>query len=72
MHIGGEGTVEKLASGVRKVLDKVKDVRSTGAQPGKTFGRQPLPAKSSVTAAPLTAQVHRGAHDEVALRVRGG
>src|SRR5213083_1016191 len=28
MHIGGEGTVEKLAGGVRKALDKVKEIRA--------------------------------------------
>src|SRR6266699_7059969 len=27
MHIGGEGTVEKLAGGVRQALDRVKEIR---------------------------------------------
>jgi len=55
MHIGGEGSAEQLATGVRKVMDKVKEIRSATPQPGKTFGKEALPAKSSVTAAPLTA-----------------
>jgi hypothetical protein len=53
MHIGGEGTAEQLATGVRKVLDRVKDVRSRTAQPAKGFGGKPLAEKSSLTAAPL-------------------
>ena len=53
MHVGGEGTPEQLATGVRKVLDRVREVRSRAAQPAKGFGGKPLAEKSSVTAAPL-------------------
>jgi hypothetical protein len=53
MHIGGEGSAESLAAGVRKVLDKVKEIRAAAPEPAKGFGRKALPAKSSVTAAPL-------------------
>src|SRR5687767_14515777 len=53
MHVGGEGTAEQLAAGVRRVLDRVKAVRSQAPQPAKTFGKKPLAAKSSVTAGPL-------------------
>jgi hypothetical protein len=53
MHIGGEGTTERLAESVRKVQDKVKEIRSSSAQPAKGFSHKPLPAKSSMTAAPL-------------------
>jgi hypothetical protein len=53
MHIGGEGATEKLATGVRKVLDRVKEVRSAGAQLAKDFGHEPLPEKSSLRAEPL-------------------
>ncbi len=53
MHIGGEGTAEQLAAGVRKVLDRVREVRSQSPQPAQTFGKMPLAEKSSVTAAPL-------------------
>jgi hypothetical protein len=58
MHIGGEGSVEKLAEAVRKVYDTIKTIRGSNAKPGSTFGQRaleksPLPAKSSITAAPL-------------------
>jgi Domain of Unknown Function (DUF1259) len=56
MHIGGEGNAEQLAAGVKRVQDKVREVRSASPEPRKAFGRRPLPPKSSVTAAPL-AQV---------------
>jgi len=57
MHIGGEGTVEQLAGGVRKVLDTVKEVRGKAPVPAKGFGGKPLAEKSRVSAAPLTAVI---------------
>lgn len=57
MHIGGEGTAEKLAEGVRKVQDKVKEVRSASQGLPKRFNHKPLPEKSSVTAAPLAETI---------------
>src|SRR6266436_201844 len=36
MHIGGEGDTEKLAKGVRAVLDTVKGIRAGGQQPGQS------------------------------------
>src|SRR5689334_24491849 len=53
MHIGGEGPAEKLATGVRGVLDRVKQVRSAQPQPADGFGAQPLPGSSSLAGAPL-------------------
>jgi len=55
MHIGGEGSVEKLAGAVRKVYDTIKTIRGLSAKPGNTFDQRALalPAKSSITAAPL-------------------
>src|SRR4051812_21990879 len=53
MHIGGEGSAEQLATGIRKLQDKVKEIRSSNPQPGKGFGKDALPAKSAITAAPL-------------------
>src|SRR3954471_13964680 len=38
MHIGGEGSVEELAKGVKAALDKVKEIRSTGSMLAKGFG----------------------------------
>jgi len=57
MHIGGEGDAGHLAAGVRKVLDAVKGVRSAEPQPGRNFAHRALPAKSAITAAPLSAVV---------------
>jgi uncharacterized protein DUF1259 len=56
MHIEGEGTVEKLASAVKKVYDTTKAIRGSGAKPAESFSivEQPsLPEKNSINAAPL-------------------
>src|SRR6266568_9598168 len=53
MHIGGEGTVEKLASGVRKALDRVKEIRAASAQPDSHFGGPLIRAASSISAPAL-------------------
>ena len=58
MHIGGEGSVEKLAGAVKKVYDTIKMIRGSNAKPGNTFSQQalekgPLATKNSITAAPL-------------------
>src|SRR5437016_2375679 len=39
MHIGGEGDQEKLARGVRALLDTVKEVRAAQSTPADSFGR---------------------------------
>ena len=49
MHLGGEGATESLARGVRKAFDKVKAIRSGHAEPGTSFGAEPLSEKSSIT-----------------------
>ena len=53
MHIEGEGSVEKLASAVKKVYDAAKQIRASSPKPKDSFGAQPLPDKSSISAAPL-------------------
>src|SRR5207244_2342924 len=55
MHIGGEGSVEQLATAVRKVYDKIKEIRAAEATPRQTFGAKTLPEKSSISAEPLNA-----------------
>jgi hypothetical protein len=50
MHIGGEGSPENMATAVKKVWNKIKEVRQANPQPASTFGGTPLPAKSSITA----------------------
>lgn len=46
MHIGGEGSPETLAKGVKAALDTVKQLRAANPQPARTFGKA-LPATSS-------------------------
>ena len=53
MHIEGEGTADKLASAVRKVYDKIKEVRAASPQPKESFGANALPDKNSISADPL-------------------
>jgi hypothetical protein len=53
MHIEGEGSVDQLASAVRKVYDAAKQIRATNSQPKDSFGASPLPQKNSINAAPL-------------------
>jgi hypothetical protein len=54
MHIDGEGTVDKLAGAVRKVYDKIREVRASNVQPKDSSGMKSLPEKSSITGAPLS------------------
>src|SRR5947207_7477143 len=56
MHIEGEGTVEKLASAVKKVYDTTKAIRGPDLKPAESFsvvGQPALPEKNSINAAPL-------------------
>ena len=50
MHIGGEGSVEQLTIGVRKVLDKVKEIRSVNSNPVNTFAGGSIAQPSNITA----------------------
>src|SRR6266568_9454288 len=40
MHIEGEGSVDKLASAIRKVYDAAKQVRASSPKPKDSFGAQ--------------------------------
>ena len=53
MHIEGQGTVEQLAGAVRKVYDKIKEIRATSPQPKDSFGETALPQKNSISPDPL-------------------
>ena len=53
MHIGGTGDAQKLATGVKAVWDRIKEVRAANAQPAERFAGDPLPAQNSISAAPL-------------------
>jgi hypothetical protein len=53
MHIGGEGDVEKLATGVRSVFAKVGEIRSANPLPPARFQGPAIPEKSAISAEPL-------------------
>jgi hypothetical protein len=55
MHIEGQGTAEQLATAVRKLYDKIKEVRAANPQPKDSFGAGSLPEKSAISAEPLNA-----------------
>src|SRR5260221_985175 len=42
MHIGGEGDAVKLAAAVKRIQDKVKDIRAASPAPAKRFAEEPL------------------------------
>jgi rhodanese-related sulfurtransferase len=48
MHIGGEGTVEALAQGVKAALAATKEIRTRNPQPSDSFAAA-LPTPSSIT-----------------------
>ena len=53
MHIEGEGGVDQLAGAVRKVYDKIKEVRAASPQPKESFGANALSDKNSISSEPL-------------------
>jgi hypothetical protein len=48
MHIGGEGSVPKLAQGVRAIFDTEKQIRTKAPAPLDSFGLGELPAKNAI------------------------
>jgi hypothetical protein len=55
MHIGGEGTAEKLAAGVRAALDAARAVRAKTPEPARTFGMSAVPTANAISAKPIDA-----------------
>src|SRR5713101_6341710 len=53
MHLEGQGTADELATGVRKVYEKIKQIRAANPQPKDSFGTVSLPEKNSISAEPL-------------------
>jgi len=49
MHIGGEGTLEQLAGGVKAVLAKQKEIRAANPKPVRVFGSAFAPVTNSIT-----------------------
>ena len=54
MHIGGEGSLDQLAAGVKNIMYAVKAIRRS-PEPAKGFTHEPFASKSAITAAPLDA-----------------
>src|SRR6266851_2697698 len=48
MHLEGQGTSEQLATEVRKVYDKIKEIRAANPQPKDSFAGTSLPEKNSI------------------------
>ena len=53
MHIEGQGTTERLATAVRKLYDKIKEVRAASPQPRDSFTAGSLPEKNVISPEPL-------------------
>src|SRR3989454_4774868 len=54
MHIAGTGPTERLATGVRRALDAIKETRH-GSPPGEGFGGPGIPGENSIDPKPLEA-----------------
>ncbi len=52
MHISGEGPLQQLAAGVRRMLDKVKEIRNAVPQPASGFGGTP-PERNEIASDPI-------------------
>lgn len=55
MHIEGQGATEQLATAVRKLYDRVKEMRAANPQPRDSFNAGSLPEKNAISAEPLNA-----------------
>ena len=53
MHIGGSGDATKLATGVKKVIDAQRGVRTASAEPARAFSGAAVPTDNKISAAPL-------------------
>jgi hypothetical protein len=59
MHIGGEGSPESLARGVKAALDRVKEIRGTHAEAAGTFGK-PMSPQNTIRPETVTAILGKG------------
>jgi hypothetical protein len=55
MHIGGHGTVEKLAPVVRQMIAKISEIRSNQPAPSTKFSGPIIPKDNAITGAPIEA-----------------
>ncbi len=49
MHIGGEGSAEQLAKGVKAALAKQSEIRTAQPQPNRVFGKAFAPAQNNIS-----------------------
>lgn len=59
MHIGGMGSLDKLASGVKKMYDKIDEIRKAQPEPASAFPGV-IASKSAITSTPLEAILGKG------------
>ncbi|MEY2508143.1 MAG: hypothetical protein QOH01_2472 [Verrucomicrobiota bacterium] len=55
MHIEGQGAIEQLATAVRRLYDKIKEVRAANPEPKDSFAAASMPEKNAISAEPLNA-----------------
>jgi hypothetical protein len=60
MHIGGEGETVKLASAVRSIQAKVKEIRRAAPSPVNGFGGRPFALKTSIAPASIEENLGKG------------
>src|SRR5207244_12774668 len=53
MHIGGMGDAGELAAGVKKVYDKIAEVRAAQQQPKKAFSGANVETTNAISPEPL-------------------
>jgi hypothetical protein len=52
MHVGGHGDKERMATAVRKAIDRVAEIRAENAKPAVGFGGQAAPIEQALGAKP--------------------
>lgn len=55
MHIGGEGSLERLAAAVRAAFARQKEIRAASPQPARAFGVAFAPRENAITGSALEA-----------------
>lgn len=53
MHLGGEGTTERMANGVKAAFARQQEIRAAQPQSAKAFGAVFAPAKNAITGAAI-------------------
>lgn len=53
MHIGGEGPIDKFATGVRRAIDAAKLIRTKSPAPVRSFGLSAVPTANTISARQL-------------------